>query len=122
MSSKTENVEPGIRVSLTGKGSAAFIAILDSSGITYVRNRPAPGNVVAGGDVITIATTFITAIGTVLAAWVASRKSRNASITHNNYSITQINVELKPEQISSLLADSSRIMVFDTDPAEDKPE
>jgi hypothetical protein len=120
MSSELKNVGTGVRVSLVGKGSSAFTSMLDGSGINYEHQRPAPGTVTAGGEIINIATASITAIGVVLAAWVSSRKSRNASIT-NNLSITQITIEMKPEEIANLLSASSRVIVFDTEPNDKKP-
>jgi hypothetical protein len=120
MNSELKNVGTGVRISLVGKGSSAFMSMLDGSGINYEHQRPAPATITAGGEIIDIATASITALGVVLAAWVSSRKSRNASVT-NNLSITQITIEMKPEEIANLLSASSRVIVFDTEPNDKKP-
>jgi hypothetical protein len=90
--------------------------MLAAKNIPYVRSVPKPGVVVASGDEVAIAISCIGGLATVIAAWVSSKASREVSVTHNNYSITQINMVFVVEEIESTLSDAKRIDVIDTSP------
>jgi len=119
MTGKTEQVESRIRVSMSGHGGIAFCKLLDNAGIEYTRHRPPLGVPFAGGEWVTVAPSFITALGAVLAAWVLSRKNRAANISDGSHPVFHIHIHATPEQIANALKPESRVIVTDPNRAEE---
>ena len=72
-----------MRVALFKDSQASFTEALQGADIPYEELRPAPGQVMAAGMLITIAqTAAITApIATVFVAWLRARASRKVMLT-----------------------------------------
>ena len=119
MSVVPESTEPTIRAVMCGKGARKFTTLLNESGILYTEKHFPPGTIVAAGESVAIAVASISALGVVIAAWINSRKSRSASVTHVHNSITQINISMAPEEISKALETARTLMIVDTEPTDD---
>lgn len=113
------NTESNIRIAMCGKGAQTFTSLLENSRIEYKSRSFPPGTIVAAGESIEIAVAFVSALGIVIAAWITSRNSRSASITHVNNSITQINISMSPEEIAKALETARTVMIVDTKPRDE---
>jgi hypothetical protein len=119
MSREPENIKPGIRVTMCGKGARKFNGMLDDANIIYTSHQFPPETIVAAGETVAVAVASISALGVVIAAWINSRKSRSASVTHVHNSITQINITMKPDDIAKALETARTVMIVDTEPNEE---
>jgi hypothetical protein len=122
MSSESENVVHVIRVFVVGKRGCDFFGMLDSSGIRYIRKRPPIGVPIAGADTAVIAAAMIAGFAQIIAAWITSRPSRKATVTHIDRSITEITVVMNSNEIAKSLDTAFSVMVFDTNPTENQQD
>ena len=67
-------------ISLLGVGSYTLLADFDAAGINYVRCYPEPGQIMNAGEWVEIAKVSVTAIASVLVAWISARASRKVLI------------------------------------------
>jgi hypothetical protein len=108
-------------IKLVGKGSQTLLADFDAAGIVYETRPPQPGVIRNSGDAVKIAELAISAVATVLVAWLKYAPTRKAMITTKDGAILQAEGRNVAE-VEQLLVSAKTIMVMDAKSPDSRPK
>jgi hypothetical protein len=99
-------------IQLVGKSSRTLIDDLDAAGIAYETRLPKPGAIMNSGDAIKLAEFAISAVATVIVAWIKYAPTRKVMITLPDNTILQAEGRSVAE-LEQILIVAKTIMVMD---------
>ena len=93
----------------------SFLAALDEGAIAYDPVAVCSGQVMASGNFIAIAQTFVcsTAFATIVVAWIKARSSRKIIITTNDNQVVHLE-GYSVAQATEILALAKHVAIIDT--------